>query len=220
MNELPILYIGEKNRSSWSMRAWVALKHKGVAFEERSIQLVEDKNRVQRRKVSPTGKVPVLHHDGVAIPDSLAIIEYLEETYPPPTWPALWPSVRPERARARWLAATMHSGYTAIRTHMSFNLCFLPDVPAAHPDALAEAQEVLALWEEILARPDRAGGPYLCGAFSAADVMFATLAVRLKAFKVPTADFPRAAAWMEAVFAVPAVSAWLDEARKLPPSAE
>ncbi|HJQ99228.1 MAG TPA: glutathione S-transferase N-terminal domain-containing protein [Candidatus Polarisedimenticolaceae bacterium] len=220
MNELPILYIGEKNRSSWSMRAWVALKHKGIPFEERVIKLVDDKNRVQRRKVSLTGKVPVLHHGTLVIPDSLAIIEYLEEVYPAPAYAALWPPDRAVRAHARWLAAAMHSGYGAIRNHMSFNLCFLPEVPPAHPDALAEAQEVLALWEETLARPDRAGGPYLCGAFSAADVMFATLAVRLKAFKVPTADFPRAAKWMEAVFAVPAVAAWMDEARKLPPSAD
>ena len=220
MNELPILYIGEKNRSSWSMRAWVALKHKGIPFEERLIKLVDDKNRVQRRKVSPTGKVPVLHHGEVVIPDSLAIIEYLEETYPPPAYPALWPSDRAGRAHARWLACALHSGYGAIRTHMSFNLCFLPEVPPAHPDALAEAQEVLALWEETLARPDRAGGPYLCGDFSGADVMFATLAARLKAFKVPTADFPKASKWMEAIFAVPAVAAWMDDARKLPPSAE
>lgn len=202
------------------MRAWVALTHKGVPFEERTIRLVDDKNRVQRRKVSPTGKVPVLHHGPVVIPDSLAIMEFLEEVYPPPAWPALWPSGLPERARARWLAAAMHSGYATIRTHMSFNLCFLPVVPPAHPDALAEAQEVLALWEETLARPDRAGGPYLCGPFSGADVMFATLAVRLKAFKVPTADFPRASAWMDAVLSVPAVAAWMDEARKLPPSPE
>jgi len=197
------------------MRAWVALTFKGVPFEERTIRLVDDKNRVQRRKVSPTGKVPVLHHGALVIPDSLAIIEYLEEIYPPPTWPALWPSGREERARARWLAAAMHSGYGAIRTNMSFDLCFLPEVPPAHPDALAEAQEVLALWEATLARPERAGGPYLCGPFSAADVMFATLAARLKAFKVPTADFPRAAAWMDAILAAPSVSAWMDDARKL-----
>ena len=202
------------------MRAWVALTYKGVPFEERTIHLVDDKNRVQRRKVSPTGKVPVLHHGALVIPDSLAIIEYLEEVYPPPTWPALWPAGREARARARWLAAAMHSGYAAIRTHMSFNLCFLPAVPPAHPDALAEAQEVLALWEETLARADRAGGAYLCGPFSGADVMFATLAARLRAFKVPTTDFPRASAWMDAVLGVPAVAAWMDEARKMPPSPE
>ena len=74
----------------------------------------------------------------------------------------------------------MHSGFMKVREGMSFNLCFLPRVPEASPDALAEAQEVLELWEAALTRPERRGGPYLCGAFCAADVMFATMAARLQ----------------------------------------
>jgi len=217
MSERPVLYVGEKNVSSWSMRGWVALTWKGVPFEERTILLTQDKTRAERRKVSPTGKLPVLHHGGLVIPDSLAIIEYLEETFPPPSYPALWPSDRTLRVRARWLAASMHSGFTAVREGMSFNLCFLPRVPDASPQAMTEAQEVLALWEDAIARPERRGGPYLCGAFCAADVMFATMAVRLKAFDVPTSDFPRAREYVNAVLAAPPVAAWLDEARKLPP---
>jgi glutathione S-transferase len=217
MSERPILYVGEKNISSWSMRAWVALTWKGVPFEERTILLAEDKARVERRKVSPTGKLPVLHHGGLVIPDSLAIIEYLEETFPPPSYPALWPAERGLRARARWLAAAMHSGFMRVRDGMSFNLCFLPKVPQATADAAAEAQEVLALWESTLARPDRRGGPYLCGAFCAADVMFATMAVRLQAFGVPASDYPHARDYITTVLAAPPVASWMAEARKLPP---
>ncbi len=199
------------------MRAWVALTWKGVSFEERTILLTEDKSRSERRKVSPTGKLPVLHHGGLVIPDSLAIIEYLEETFPPPSYPALWPPERALRARARWLGAAMHSGFMKIREGMSFNLCFLPRVPEAIPDALAESQEVLAIWESALKSPDRRGGPYLCGAFCGADVMFATMAVRLKAFGVPTSDYPNARQYLDTVLAAPPVKAWMDEARKLPP---
>lgn len=217
MSERPVLYIGEKNVSSWSMRAWVAMTWKGVPFEERTILLTQDKARVERRKVSPTGKLPVLHHGGITVPDSLAIIEYLEEAFPPPSYPALWPSDRVLRARARWLAAAMHSGFMKVREGMSFNLCFLPGVPAAPADAMAEAQEVLALWDDVLARTDRRGGPFLCGAFCGADVMFATMAVRLQAFDVPTADYPHAREYMTTVLAAPPVAAWMDEARKLPP---
>ena len=217
MSERPVLYVGEKNISSWSMRAWVALTWKGVPFEERTILLTQDKTRAERRKVSPTGKLPVLHHGGLRIPDSLAIIEYLEETFPPPSYPALWPADRALRARARWMAAAMHSGFMAIREGMSFNLCFLPNVPAATPEAMAEAQEVLALWDDALGRPERRGGPYLCGAFCAADVMYATMAVRLHAFGVPTADYPHARDYITAVLAAPPVAAWLEEAKKLPP---
>lgn len=219
MSERPVLYIGEKNVSSWSMRAWVALTWKGVPFEERTILLSQDKTRAERRKVSPTGKLPVLHHGGLVIPDSLAIIEYLEETFPPPSYPALWPSDRALRARARWLAASMHSGFMKVRDGMSFNLCFLPEVPPATIDALGEAREVLALWEDALARPDRRGGPYLCGAFSGADVMFATMAVRLRSFRVPVSDYPHARDYIAAVLAAPPVAAWMDLARALPPQA-
>jgi glutathione S-transferase len=217
MSERPVLYVGEKNVSSWSMRAWVALTWKGVPFEERTILLTQDQTRTERRKVSPTGKLPVLHHGGLVIPDSLAIIEYLEETFPPPSYPALWPSDRALRVRARWLAASMHSGFMNVRNGMSFNLCFLPQAPEAPPEAMAEAQEVLALWEDALTRPDRRGGPYLCGAFCAADVMFATMAVRLLAFGVRASDYPRAKDYTTAVLAAAPVAAWLGEARKLPP---
>src|SRR5258705_464737 len=79
-----ILYVGEKNISSWSMRGWLAGTHKGVPFEERTIPLKEDKDRTRRRKVSPTAKLPVLRHGTIVVPDSLAIVEYLEETFPAP----------------------------------------------------------------------------------------------------------------------------------------
>src|SRR5258708_34240403 len=106
-----VLYVGERNISSWSMRGWLALTHKGVTFEERTIALKEDKDRSRGRKVSPSGKLPVLHHGSIVVPDSLAIIEYLEETFPAPQHPALWPAAGAARAHARWLAAAMHSGF-------------------------------------------------------------------------------------------------------------
>jgi len=216
--DTPVLYVGDKNISSWSMRAWVALKHKQVTFEERFIPFLEDGDRHLRREVSPTGKVPVLHHAGMRIPDSLAIIEYLEETFPPPRHPALWPAEPRARAHARWLSATMHSSFFKVREHMSFNWCFLPTPPAPPAEALAEAREMLEYWEETLAeRP--AGGPYLFGAFSAADAMFAPAAVRLTAFHVPTAGFPRSAAYMPALLDAPAVRGWMEAARKLAPVA-
>jgi len=213
-----VLYAGEKNISSWSMRAYVALAAKGLEFEERTISLREDKDRSRRRRVSPTGRVPVLHHGAIVVPDSLAIIEYLEETFPPPAHPALWPSERAERARARWLAAAMHSGFVKLREGMSFNLCFLPQPPQPPAEALAEAADLLSLWEETLAQKT-AGGPFLSGGFGAADAMFAPAIVRLTSFRVPAGKAPRAAAYMEAVLAHPAVKRWMDPARALPPAA-
>lgn len=212
-----VLYIGEKNISSWSMRGFLALDVKGVPFETRTIPLREDRDRSRRRAVSPTGKVPVLHHGSRVIPDSLAIIEYLEEAFPPPRHPALWPGDPDRRAHARWLAAAMHSGFLELRRGMSFNLCFLPDPPPAPAEALAEAAEMLSMWENALRRRGTEG-PCLFGPFGAADVMFAPAVVRLRAFRVPTDAAPSAAGYMAAVLEHPSVRRWMDEARSLPPA--
>ena len=210
------LYVGEKNISSWSMRAWAALTHKGVAFEEMPLALKGDKDRARRRAVSPTGKVPVLHHKGMAIPDSLAIIEYLEETFPAPQHPALWPKDAAARAHARWLAAAMHSGFMGMREGMSFNTCFLKTRPAPTAAALADAAELLGLLEVALSK--QRVGPYLFGAFGAADAMYAPAAVRLIAYEVPAGASPLAHAYLREVVAAPAVKPWMDAARALPPA--
>jgi glutathione S-transferase len=223
MPEKLILYVGEKNVSSWSMRAWVALTEKGIEFEERTISLRQDRDRSMRRRVGPTGRVPVIHHlhegrEPIVVPDSLAIIEYLEETLTPPRWRALWPADPAERAHARWLAASMHSGFAKLREGMSFNLCFLPRPPVPPAEALADAAELLGYWERALERKTDPR-PFLFGPFGAVDAMFAPAVVRLSAFRVP-APGTRAAAYVDEVLAHPSVARWLDEARSLPPVEE
>ncbi len=220
MSSRPVLYIGEKNVSSWSMRPWVALKAKGVDFEERTISLQTDKNRTERRAIGYTGRVPVLHHDGLVIPDSIAIIEYVEEVFAPPAHAALWPADRGERASARALAAAMHSGFTEVRRAMSFNTCFWEKTPAITDLARAEAAEMLGYFEDALSRPHREAGPYLMGRFSAADAMYAPAVIRLTAFRIPTAATPKAAAYMKTLLEHPAVAEWLTAARALAPVQE
>lgn len=217
MSDKLVLYVGEKNISSWSMRGFLAVVEKEVPFEERTIPLKEDKDRSRRRAVSPTGRLPVLHHGERVIPDSLAIIEYLEETFPAPKYRALWPADPAGRAHARWLAAAMHSGFVKLRESMSFNLCFLLKVPPATPEAVAEAKEILSLWETALDKKS-IPGPFLFGPFGGADVMYAPTAVRLSAFKVDTSATPKAAAYMKAVLGHPSVKRWMDPARALPPA--
>ena len=216
MSDTAVLYVGDKNVSSWSMRAYLALAHKGVPFEERTIHLARDKDRSERRKVSPTGKVPVLRHAGLLIPDSLAIIEYLEEVFPPPAYPPLWPQDLGERAHARWLAAAMHSGFMKLREGMSFNTCFLPRRPSPTKEALADAAEMLALFETALSGK-RSAGEFLFGPFGGVDAMYAPAVVRLTAYEVPTAPTPLAAAYLRDILAYPLVHRWLDPARALPP---
>lgn len=213
-----VLTIGEKNISSWSMRAYVALALKGLKFEERTISLREDVDRSKRFAISPVGTVPVLQHGTLVVPDSLAILEYLEETFPPPRYPSLWPAEPAARAHARWLSATMHSSFQTLRQEMSFNLCFLAQPPSVSATALKEAAHLLSLWESTLSR-ERRDQPFLFGAFGGADVMFAPAVVRLSAFAVPTADTPKAAGYLEAVLEHPAVRRWMEPARALPPVA-
>jgi len=216
MSDGTVLYIGEKNISSWSMRAWLALQIKGIPFEERTIEIRHDRDRAHRRAVSPTGKLPVLHHGGLTVPDSLAIVEYLEETFPSPKHPPLWPADPRDRAHARWLASAMHSGFMKLREGMSFNLCFLPQPPPAPAEARAEAAEMLGFFEDALTRKT-ASGSFLFGPFGAADAMFAPAVVRLVSFEVETEKTPRAAGYLKAVLARPPVARWLQEARTLPP---
>ena len=150
--------------------------------------------------------------------ESQAILEYIEETFPPPDSPSLWPARTRERAHARWLSAAMHSGFPKLRESMSFHLCFLPERPAASAEALAEAAEILALWESAL-RSKTSPGPFLFGAFGAVDAMYAPVVVRLTAFGVPTQSTPLAAEYMKAMLVYPAVNRWLEPARKLTPVA-
>ena len=220
MSDKLILYVGEKNISSWSMRPYVALTAKGVEFEERTISIVEDKSRKRRREIGPTGKLPVLHHlvdgkDTLIIPDSMAIIEYVEEVFPAPKYKPMWPADARQRSQARWLAAAMHAGFGKLRESMSFNLCFLKNPPIASAEALAEAAEMLDYWEAALSKKTEAG-PFLFGPFGAVDAMYAPAVVRLTAFEVPAIKTPLAAAYMRDVLANAAVKRWLDAARDLP----
>ena len=66
MTEL-VLVIGNRNYSSWSLRAWLAIKQTGLPFREKIIWLDEDRDRRQRHEFSPTGRVPVLLHGDITI---------------------------------------------------------------------------------------------------------------------------------------------------------
>src|SRR5262245_12604853 len=112
----PLLVIGNKNYSSWSMRAWLALKHIGVDFDEVRIPLYNEGHKEKILGYSPAGKVPVYIEDGNAVWDSLSILEYIAEKHP-----SLWPADPRARALARSVSAEMHSGFTAIRGSIFFN---------------------------------------------------------------------------------------------------
>ncbi|MEM7206051.1 MAG: glutathione S-transferase family protein [Planctomycetota bacterium] len=201
-----VLVLGNKNFSSWSMRAWLALRLAGLPFEERLIWLDEDADREQRLQHSPAGRVPVLLHDNVAIWDSLAIAEYVAELSPDR---GLWPAARVARARARALCAEMHAGFTAIRTIMPMNCRARREPRDRGPDVAAEVARVTALWEDTR-REFGGSGPLLFGTPTLADAFFAPVASRFRTYAVPLTG--AAAAYRDAVLDLPDVCIWLEQA--------
>jgi glutathione S-transferase len=204
------LYVGSKRYSSWSLRPYVALSHTGLAFETRTILLDRDTTRAEIAKVNPTGRLPVLHHDDLAIWDSLAICEYLNELAPDAQ---LWPADRAKRARARAICAEMHAGFAALRSNMPMDIGAVKTGQGHTPEALADARRVTAIWREALAA---SGGPFLFGRFSIADAMFAPVTTRFTTYGVELDAACRG--YVDAVSALPGMVAWTRDAATEPTS--
>jgi glutathione S-transferase len=209
------LVIGNKNYSSWSMRPWVLMRQLGLPFEEHKLRFDFSGNSPFRQavaRVSPAGTVPVLvdtEAGGFSVWDSLAIAEYLHEKFPQA---GVWPGDVQARARARSVAAEMHSGFGALRSHCPMNI--EADLAAVGAKVWAEEKAVRAnvariegMWADALAN---SGGPYLFGNFSAADAMYAPVCMRMRGYGLPISDGSRA--YVERIVATPAVAAWMADA--------
>jgi glutathione S-transferase len=209
------LYIGNKNYSSWSMRAWLVMTHFGIEFTERRLRLDWAEGSAFKSTLlalAPTGRVPLLiEDDGFAVWDSLAITEYLAEAFPDKH---LWPIDRRQRARARSLCAEMHSGFPALRNRCPMNVeASLPEVGARcrdeWSDVAADLRRIDAMWSEALAQ---SGGPFLFGAFSAVDAFYAPVCSRIRTYALPLGA--AASAYVDRIHAVPAMQAWCEAARQ------
>jgi glutathione S-transferase len=195
-----LLVIGNKNYSSWSLRPWIALKVFGFEFEEKRILLDTEGSKEAILRYSPAGKVPVLIDGKNSVWDSLAILEYLAEKNR-----KLWPADAGERAKARSLAAEMHSGFPQLRTHMSMNVRKRYPGRGRTPEVAAEIERTKAIWNE-------ATRPFLFGPFTAADAMFAPVALRFRTYEV---ELPRAARiYYDAMLALPALQEWIAAAER------
>lgn len=169
------LYIGNKAYSSWSLRGWLACKIAGIDFAEAVHDLYGGDWPTWIRPLSPTGKVPVLHHQGRVVWESLAIIEYLAELRPEA---GLWPADAAARAHARAISAEMHAGFVELRRAMWMNVRRRFPGKGRTPGALADIARITALWRDTRTRFG-AGGPFLFGAkLSGADAMYAPVVAR------------------------------------------
>ncbi len=200
------LIIGNKNYSSWSLRPWIALRAAGIPFTEQKLGFFTEEFSRRVGAVSPAGLVPVLLDGEFAIWDTLAICEYLAERHPEAR---LWPQDVRARARARSLAAQMHSGFGAMRQALPMNVeAQLPDidVPAAAQQDIARLQ---AIWRDTRAEFGQ-GGPFLFGQFSIADAFFAPVVSRFTTYGIEATGAVRD--YMDAVLALPAMQEWIRDA--------
>ncbi len=207
------LVIGNKHTSSWSLRPWLALKQAGIAFDEVRINLREPDMKEKILAHSRAGKVPVLWDGDLMIWDSLAILEYVAEKNP---GAGLWPADASARAIARAVSAEMHSGFQPLREHCPMKI-LSSDPKAELPEPVeANIRRIVEIWKDARATFG-AGGPFLFGAFSIADAMYAPVASRFKTYVPDLAAFGddgTAAAYIETIFALPAIAAWAEGARQ------
>ncbi|MGE8687228.1 MAG: glutathione S-transferase [Achromobacter sp.] len=201
------LIIANKNYSSWSMRPWIALRAAGIAFEEQKLGLTTEAFARRLSAITPAGLVPVLLDGDFAIWDSLAICEYAAERHPDAR---LWPQDARARARARSLAAQMHSGFGAMRQALPMNVeAHLPGIDFPEP-ARQDISRIHAIWQDTRAEFG-GGGPFLFGAFSIADAFFAPVVSRFTTYGISAAGPVRD--YMDAVLALPAMQSWMQDAR-------
>lgn len=209
------LVIGNKAYSSWSLRPWLALKHIGVPFAEIQVPLRQPDSRARILEHSPSGKVPALRHGDRVIWDSLAICEYLAESFP---GARLWPDDAHARAVARSAAAEMHSGFVSLRTTMPMDLKRSAPGEGRSADTLADIARVTDIWRDARARfgarEKKDGGPYLFGRFSIADCLYAPVVTRFETYGVELDPVCRA--YADAVLALPALREWTAAARAEP----
>ncbi len=212
------LVIGNKNYSSWSLRPWLAMKVAGLSFAEELITLDAPDTRQNILRHSPAGRVPILKHGALAIWDSLAICEYIAELAPAANlWPATssstaegaapgsGPPSREARAVARSVSAEMHSGFGALRSELPMNICGHFPHRKRSTEAQADIARVLSLWGDCRRRFGH-GGPFLFGAFTIADAMFAPVVSRCRSYDVELDDV--AGAYCNAIWSLAPMRAW------------
>jgi glutathione S-transferase len=204
------LIIGNKNYSSWSFRPWIAMKVAGIAFEEVVISLDAPDFKSRLSKVSGSGKVPTLVDGEVHVWESLAILEYLAEKFPNA---GLWPRDPAACAHARAIASEMHAGFLPLRRACPMNMWRPVTRRDLDEDVLANVRRIDAMWTDSSARFG-AGGPFLFGAFGAADAMYAPVVARFHTYDVPVSALARD--YMAAVMALPAWGEWQAAAVKEP----
>ncbi|OBX18765.1 glutathione S-transferase [Erythrobacter sp. QSSC1-22B] len=202
------LIIGNKNYSSWSLRAWLAAKQSGLAFEEIIVPLYgegwESAKQDDSGLQASSGKVPLLWDGETVVWDSLAILDYLADKVGRERF---WPKEDAARGMARSMVAEMHSSYHTMRSQFPMNIRKRFEGVQPSETTTQEVVRILGLWAEARARFG-SGGPFLFGTFGAADVFYAPVVSRFISYGVAVPGF--AGAYMQAVWEHDWMQAWIE----------
>ena len=204
--DTPTLIIGNRNYSSWSLRAWLALEATGQEFTEVLIPLGQDNTAEEILRWSPTARVPAFKDGEIFLWDSLAICEHLAESFPEA---GLWPNDARARATARSVVSEMHSGFVALRKHMPMNLRASYPVADHQPGVEDDIARIKSIWEDC--RTNFGGnGDHLFGRFTIADAFYAPIVSRFRTYGVSPGGI--AGEYMDAVWDLPAMQDWAEKA--------
>ena len=201
-----VLVIGNKNYSSWSLRAWLLLRQLGVPFTEVRIPL--DTHAWQREigKYSPSRKVPVLKNGEHTVWDSLAICEYASEKFGQGRG---WPESTEARAAARSVSAEMHSGFSALREALPMDCRRRVTGMRTPEDAAGDIRRIRQIWRWCLEHWS-GKGPFLFGDFCIADAMYAPVASRFHTYGVRLGSVEKA--YVDAILALDTMQEWFRSA--------
>jgi len=206
------LIIGNKNYSSWSLRAWLLMRHFGVDFSEQYIRLCSDKMMEQMAGLCPNYKVPVLidenkselaHNKAIKIWDSLAICEYVNEQY---LEGKAWPTCIEQRAIARSICAEMHAGFFNFRQELPMNCRRTPAAVVYSTETQQEINRIIALLQECLLTRSQTREGFLFGGFSIADAYYMPVVSRFISYQIVVPDDIKQ--YMELMLTLPAYKQW------------
>lgn len=205
-----VLTISSKNYSSWSLRGWLLCQLAGLEVEEKTVSI--EANRAELLLLAPSVLVPRLNHDGASIWDTLAIAEYLAETFPNA---GMWPGDRLARAHARSICGEIHSGFYNLRSALPMNLKARHTSFKVFAGAQADIDRIQTIWAECL---QRYGGPFLFGPPTIADAMYAPVCTRFITYGVAMSG--PASAYCRTIMSWPSMKQWIDAAKKEPEEME
>jgi glutathione S-transferase len=202
------LTISSKNYSSWSLRGWLLARFAGLEFDEVTVPPDDADARKELLLLSPSILVPCLTHDGIKVWDTLAIAEYLHETFPDA---GLLPADRARRARCRAVCGEMHSGFSSLRSALPMNLKRTFPGYKVWARAVGDIERIAVIWRESLAA---SGGPYLFGTRTMADAMYAPVATRFVTYDVKLDAVCQD--YVDRIMAMPEMKDWIGAAQGEP----